>query len=473
MFMGQKERFYADIMAVNPEVTGSCNLVVVKLPNKETIKFVVDCGLFQERAYESDNNTLPFNPENVDFCLVTHNHVDHTGRLPLLAKLGFYNKIYATETTCKLLPLALEDSFKVLEEVSKRKHKPNIYQEVDIKRTLKLLEPIEYEVPTEVMEGVKVTFISNGHLVGAALILVQISYPGYEDISILFTGDYNNKNVFFDVKPLSEWIRNLPVTVVQESTYGDMDSTEIEETFEKNLLESMGKGATAVIPVFSLGRAQEILYELKCLQEQGKLEEQLPIYLDGKLAHRYTEIYLKDGLNIKEEMKEFLPKNLTFVEKSIRHNLLENRESKIILTTSGMGSYGPAQTYIPAHLVRPNVLIHFTGYCAEGTIGHRLKKAEDGEIVEIGGMVLKKRARVEYTSEYSAHAKADEMIEFLKQFNNLKLVLVNHGQTSTKSSFAERIVKEVDPKCVGILGKDYFFRVNPYGLVKTLTTKFE
>lgn len=152
---------------------------------------------------------------------------------------------------------------------------------------------------------------------------------------------------------------------------------------------------------------------------------------------------------------------------------LEDRNKKIIVTTSGMGSYGPAQTYIPEYLSRENALIQFTGYTAEGTMGNRLKETKKGETVEVAGIIRKKRAEVEYTTEYSAHAKADEMIEFLKQFKNLKLVLVNHGEIHSKNVFANRIVEEVDTKRVGLLGREYFFRVNSYGLVKTLTTKFE
>ena len=138
-----------------------------------------------------------------------------------------------------------------------------------------------------------------------------------------------------------------------------------------------------------------------------------------------------------------------------------------------MGSYGPAQMYIPEYITRKNAMIHFTGYTAEGTLGNRLKNTEVGDIVEVGGLLAKKKATVEYTTEYSAHAKADEMIEFLNQFKNLRLVLVNHGETEVKNAFAKRIVKEVETKKVGLLGREYFFRVNPYGLVKTLSTKFD
>jgi len=156
----------------------------------------------------------------------------------------------------------------------------------------------------------------------------------------------------------------------------------------------------------------------------------------------------------------------------IKSPILKDNNKKIILTTSGMGSYGPAQTYIPEYISREGALIHFTGYTAEGTMGNRLKEAKNGDAVEVGGLLVKKKADVEYTTEYSAHAKADEMIEFLKQFKNLKLVLINHGEAETKETFAKRIVEEVNTKNVGLLGRQYFFRVDSYGLVKTLSTKF-
>lgn len=470
--MSPKDRFYADIMAMHSEVTGSCNLVIVKLPNKETIRFVVDCGLFHEEEYSELNKVLPFNPKNIDFCLVTHNHVDHTGRLPFLVNKGFYKEIYATETTCKLLPYALYDSYKVLKDVSKRNHCKNLYEEGDVQRTLSYLKPCKFNQEINIGENIKVTFLNNGHLMGAAMILVQIVYLE-ESINLLLTGDYHCKNIFFDVNPIPNWILNLPLTVIQESTYGDMDTTEIKECFKENIMECIENNGTVIAPVFSLGRTQEILYELKSMQEQGILDTEIPIYLDGKLAISYTQLYLKDGLDIKPEMCDFLPENLTLVDKVSRTAVLEDEGRKIVLTTSGMGSYGPAQIYIPEYITRGNALIHFTGYTAEGTLGYRLKNTEIGDIVKVGGLLVEKQAQVEYTTEYSAHAKANEMIAFLKQFNNLKLVLVNHGEEEVKDTFAERIVKEVNPKRVGVLGKDYFFRVNPYGLVKTMGTRFE
>lgn len=471
--MGKKCRFYADIMAMHNEVTGSCNLIIVKFPNGESLRFVVDCGLFQEKKYYELNTELNFNAENIDFCLVTHAHIDHIGRLPYMVKNGFFKPIYTTKTTAKLLPLALTDSFKILNLISKRKNIKRLYSDIDVEKTLQLIKPCEYNETIQIHENVKATFFNNGHLLGAGLILVQISYPEYEDINLLFTGDYNNKNTFFDVQAIPQWVLELPLTIIQESTYGYMDSCEVHKCFKNNIKKRLASNGTVVSLVFSLGRAQEILYELKNMQKSGELNVKIPIYLDGKLAIKYTDLYIKDGLDIKEEMKEFLPENLKFLDKKSRSIVLKDTRKKIILTTSGMGSYGPAQTYIPQYISRTNTLIQFTGYTAEGTIGNTLKNTSIGNLIEIGGLLLPKIADVQYTTEYSSHAKADEMIEFLKQFKNLKLVLVNHGETETKKIFAERITKEVKAKMVGLLARDYFFRVNTYGLIKTVSTKFK
>lgn len=172
--MGSKDRLYADIMAVHPEVTGSCNLVIVKQPDNSTVKFVVDCGLFQERQYSKNNESLPFIPANIDFCLVTHNHVDHVGRLPFMVNKGFDKEIYMTETTAKLLPLALEDSHKVLRDVAKRQNHSPLYSEADVSQTMRLIHSCKYNETIQIRPNIKATFFMNGHLMGASSILVQI-----------------------------------------------------------------------------------------------------------------------------------------------------------------------------------------------------------------------------------------------------------------------------------------------------------
>lgn len=470
--MSGKNRVYADIIAFHPEVTGSCILCIIKYKSGEKIKFVVDCGLFQEPKYVELNKYLPVKPEELDFVLVTHNHIDHIGRLPYLVKEGFYKNIYTTNVTKILMEPALNDTCKVLKNLAKRNNQSPLYKGEDVEKTLSLVKGCDFEQTIEVVPNVKVTFFKNGHLLGAALILVQISSPYEEDINLLFTGDYRKENTFFKVPDLPEWLLDLPITIIQESTYGEQNSSEIYHCFVNNIYQATQEEKDIVIPVFSLGRAQEVAYSLRTMQDFELLSTEYPIYLDGPLSQKYTAIYLNRDIGIDEQMKDFLPINLKYITIENRDDIIESTKPKIVLTSSGMGSYGPAQSHIPAILRRKNGLIHFTGYMAEGTLGRTLKDTSYGEAVNVGGLVVQKRAQVEYTNEFSAHAKADEMIEWLQQFKNLKLVLINHGAIDTKVSFAKQVLENVKVKNIGILGNDYFFRVTPYGLAKTLGTKF-
>ncbi len=483
--MGNNIRFYADIMQPPSEVTGSFNLVIVKIYDK-TIKFIVDCGMYQEREYEQQNVAFPVKPETLDFAVLTHNHVDHNGRFPFLVKSGFSGPIFTTVPTSMLLGRALGDNLKVMSDTSKRSNSSQLYCEDDVDKTLKQMVPCKYLEPIVVNEHVILHFLYNGHLTGAASVLVQIKCQGCKDIWILFSGDYNNKNMFFPVPPIREWIRDIPhLTVVCESTYGLMNSWDIEYVFEENILNAIRAEKTVIIPAFSLGRSQEVLWTLKDMKERYRQEFRgLPIYFDGKLAFYYTDMYrhlyeerTDDGKRVVEfyeDKIDFIPPDLIRVsDKGIRRDIVADSKSKIIVTTSGMGSYGPAQTYIPAYIKRSDALIHFTGYCAEGTLGYRLKEAEIGEVVEVGGLQVEKAGNVEFTKEFTAHAKADELIQFLQQFRNLDTVLVNHGSSEAKKAFAKRVVKEVRPNQVGILGEEYFFRVNSDGFDKQMGSKFK
>lgn len=462
--MGNKIKLYLDIMACHPEVTGSCFLAVLKLPNRETVKFVIDCGLFQEKEYDSLNNELPFDCDEISFVVVTHNHVDHIGRLPLLFKRGYNGKVYCSTQTKILLPLALNDSQKVLADVCKRKHQSSLYNVKDVETTLNNVVGVDFNNKIKVTPNIEVTFLENGHLIGAAMILIEINYPGEEPINVLFTGDYNNKNEFLNLHELPMRVRNKRMSVVIESTYGDTSVEEINHGFfSEKVLEAIEERKTIILPVFSLGRSQEILLRLKELQDTNKLDVNIPIYFDGKLAQAYTALYCNSKILIDESKKDFFPRNLVAVNCEIREKLLQTDDCKIIVTTSGMGTYGPAQVYIPYFISKENALILFTGYTAEGSFGANLRNAEEGEIVKVGGLICKKFADVSYCNEFSAHAKSEELIELLKKFNNLRGVLINHGQTETKDAFAEKILKEIDISEVGILNREYFFRIGSYG----------
>lgn len=471
--MGTKLRTYVDLMALHNEVTGSCNFLVIKMPTGENFKIVVDCGLFQEKENSELNKDFPFDPSRLDFVLVTHNHVDHTGRLPLLVKKGYHGDIVCTPATKMLMPLALCDSCKVLKDLARRNNSKQLYTDVDVNSTVSLIKSIDFEQTIQLNRYIKATLFKNGHLLGAAIILLQIQYEDEEAINLLFTGDYNNQNMFFDVGDLPDWVKKLPLTVIQESTYGKINSEQIKPCFKENVMGKMKNGGTLIIPVFSLGRSQEILKTLREMQDMGELNSSIPVYFDGKLAIKYTNIYLKDGFGLKDDCLDFLPKNLNLVDEEIREMILnETSETKIIVTTSGSGAYGPAPIYFQKYIGNPNTLIHFTGFLFEGSLGKSLRDTPRGDFVKINGLLVKKLADVNFTSEFSAHAKADQMIEFLTKFENLKAVLVNHGETESKNQFAKKIAIQTKARNVGILDRNYFFRIGPWGIIKAMTTKF-
>lgn len=466
--MGKKSRFSYTIQAFHESVTGSCILVTVCFPDGSTNRFIVDCGNFQGKDQFESNFNFGFNPEKVDFALITHNHTDHTARLPLLVKKGFNGPIYTSHVNTVLLPPALVDSAKVLKSIAKLRNEKVLYSEGDVKDSLGQIVSVSWNKTVQLSENINATFFRNGHILGASLILVEMSFPGYENIYILFTGDYSPKNTFFDVPELPKWVRDLPLTVVIESTYGNKNSNDVQSVFKDNIISALNSRKIVMCPVFSQGRAQEVLYCLKMMQNNGDIDTNIPIYLDGNLAIKYTEKYKKSE-DISPKMRDFLPENFSYVTDSSRDELLSDNSQKIILSSSGMGSYGPAQIYIPELLSKENALIHFTGYCAEGTLGRKLMEAKPGTPVVVGGRMLKKMADVRSTSEFSAHAKADELIELLHKFKDIKMVLVNHGEPEVKEIFAERVLDEVSTKNIGILGGEYAFRLDRYGYVKSLS----
>lgn len=476
--MGNRHKFSADITSFHQNVSGSCTLISVHCP-KEKINFLVDFGLFQreEESKKEDKNyeKLPFNPQNVNFVILTHNHADHVGRVPLLYKNGYFGKVYATHDTKKMMFLSLEDNQKIIEINAKKENKKPLYNEFDKQHTLENIITYDFCETFTPHEGVKVTFLKNAHLIGAALILVQLSCEGYDDINLLFTGDYKEHNVFFETpKFVPEWISKLPrLHIICESTYGVIDSLDNEYVFEDNIFKWLKQGKqTILIPALSLGRFQEIAYTLKTMQEKGIIDKNIPIRFDGSLAIKYNNLY-KYSLNISENMKDFMPYNYMYVDNAIRNNIIDSGNTQIIVTTSGMGSFGPAQEYIPKLIERDNVGIHFTSYVADGTLGYKLLKHKNDEFVTINSVVKENKAEIATTREFSSHAKRDELVNFIKQFENVRTVLINHGEVSVKEKFANYCKHNLEnTKDIAILGTGYTIRLNTWGIVKSIYEKY-
>ncbi len=466
--MTKKSQASVNMFALHREVTGSLHFISVKSPTNKRIKFIVDCGMFQEEKYQDLNQDFPFKVEELDFALVTHGHIDHIGRLPVAVKQGFTKTIYTTYDTKVIMGIALEDSYKIL----KKDSDALMYTMQDVKNTISQVKAVEFNKTISVAENVKVTFFVNGHIPGAALILVQISEIGYEDINLLFTGDYNNTNLFFEVPELPEWVTELPLTVITEATYGDTLSTDVEYSFIETVYEATRKSKDIVIPCISLDRMQKELYKIKYMQDKNLIPNSYRIGIDGKLAQTYTSLYTNREIYIEDDIADFLPRGLEFIDKSNRQAYMLDPTPKITLTSSGMGSFGPARVHILDVLENKAGLVLFTSYLAEGTLGRKLQETVDDDTVHIGEKTIIKRGTVKFTSEDSSHAKADEMIEFLKKFKNLNSVLINHGEIATKYAFREMILKNVKVKSVEIMDNDRFFRISTDHPIKVITSKF-
>ncbi len=386
-----KADLYLDVIALHKEVTGSCILCTVRFPNREKLKFIVDCGLFQEEKYQSSNYSFPFDPSEIDFALVTHTHIDHIGRIPKLYKDGFKGKTYTSKLAAELMPIALNNTAEILssniQKNSKKKvivdssipvfdnSKP-LFDSDDVANAMQNVIGKDFNTCFKVNDHVNVTLLKNGHTLGASCILVTIHYKGQEPINVLFTGDYSGSNSFFTVEDIPDKVKNLPINIVTESTYGTTSKNEINHVFEDLVINSIKNKETLIITLFAFGRMQEIKNVLKKLQDENLLSKDIKIYSDGKLAHEYDNFYTShyEDLNI----KNFMPENITPVNGfEQRNGVLADRDCKIILTTSGMGNYGPAQVYLPYYISSPKATIIFGGYTAENTLGRKLQEVQE------------------------------------------------------------------------------------------------
>lgn len=472
---GKRTRFYVEIKGYHENVTGSCIENIITWPNGEKFYFLIDYGMYQEKEYEELSYNEEIDPQEVDALLLTHNHLDHNGAIPILVKKGYSSEIYTSLPTSHLLEISYRDSLNIFKErFAKKNHKLMPYSSQDMEKTLSLIVPVEYEhsVYLDKDKNVKATFFNNGHIVGAALILVEIKSPTlHETINLLFTGDYNTRNNFMDLKDLPEWVYKLEnLTIVTEATYGTTNSSEIVEEWEDHITWACKNDMDIYLPALAQGRYQELLYRIHNLQLENKVPQHYSVRIDGKTGIDYTLAYLKDSaLGLKPEMRaHFLPRHLKFINNpNTRKDVPHSKKKKIVIFTSGMGGFGPAKYYIPEILSKENVLLHFSSYLAEGSLGRELIETVNEETIEIMGVTLLKKAHIMTTSEFSSHAKADELIDFIKKFN-ARSVLVNHGEKDVKQQFCKRVSTEAHIKKVGNLGNGFTYRIDPYGIVTSI-----
>lgn len=438
-------------------VTGSCFMVTT---NK--YKFLVDCGMFQGQNKEVMLNVddFTFAPKDIDFVLLTHAHIDHSGRIPKLCNNGFKGKIYATKATTDLCKVMLPDSGHIqeneIEWINKKrvragKHTiPPLYTVDDAIRSLEYFEPVSYNEPVYINDNIKAVFRDAGHMLGSSIIEVWVKENGKET-KVVFTGDLGNNDTPILRDP--EFIDSADI-LVMESTYGDRNHKEREDRFEQFLdivNETIDNGGRVVIPSFAVGRTQEIVYGLNANQEKYgekyKKILKIPVYMDSPLAISATEIYKDNVQCYDEEARKYIVEGdnpvdfptLT-VTKSVDESkaINESTEPAIIISASGMCEAGRIRHHLKHNLWSEKNTVLFVGYQAVGTLGRRLIDGE--KQVRLFGEDISVNARIEYIEGFSGHA---DQTALLNWFDNIKHkptnVFIVHGEEESQEVLAGKI----------------------------------
>ena len=438
------------------DVTGSCHLV-----NIAGHKFLIDCGLFQGSLTDQMLNyeDFPFNVDEIEFMILTHAHIDHSGRIPKLYKLGYRNPIYCTSATKELCKIMLPDSGHIqeneIEWVNRKRMRagkaPNdpIYTEQDAIDSLEIIEGIEYNNRIKINDNISFELIDAGHMLGSSIVELYVKEDD-EEKKIVFTGDLGNNNL-----P----IINDPVTIdsadvlVMESTYGDrLHSSLVDQSskFIQIILDTVRRGGNVVIPSFAVGRTQEILYEINKYLTDDRIKDELskiPVYVDSPLAVNATRIFESQHSYYDEEALSYLLKgdnplvfdNLHFIETSQESQALnEDMEPKIIISASGMCEVGRIKHHLKHNLYRSECTILFVGYQAEGTLGRRIMNGEP--LVKIFGEEIAVRAEIKSLDAFSGHADRDGLLNWVGAMTKKPdQIFIVHGEVEAQRVLSEYI----------------------------------
>ncbi|MDK9704205.1 MAG: MBL fold metallo-hydrolase [Sulfuritalea sp.] len=441
------------------EVTGSCTLI-----ETGDCRFLVDCGMFQggREARSKNLNALKFGCDvrSIDFVLLTHAHIDHSGLLPMLSVLGYRGPVYATPATVDLLGVLLRDSAHIQEKESewqlrhqrrrgqggKAGTQPPLYTVAQAEASLKLLRPVPYREPIRPVETVAVNFHDAGHILGSSWLEVTVSGEG-RPRRLVFSGDLGMRErpVLNDPEPP---IADADLLLI-ESTYGDRLHRSLQET-EDELVAAFERtrrtGGNLVIPAFAVGRTQELIYILADLVRRQRLAP-LKIYVDSPMATAATHITLRHPELVDSHTHELIdwmrrhPKKMSveFVADVERSRALnEVRGGAVIISASGMCEAGRIKYHLRENLPRSECSILITGFQAAGTLGRRL--VDGARLVNIFGKPVAVRARIYTVGGLSAHADQAGLLDWLRGFRKApKHAFVVHGEPAASEAFARAI----------------------------------
>ncbi len=435
------------------EVTGSRTLL-----EAAGRRILIDCGM-EQGADIYENPELPVAPGEVDYILLTHAHIDHSGMLPLLVAQGYTGPIYATEATTRLCGIMLLDSAHIQEsEANWRNRKAKrsggeeikpLYTVADAQQTLKQFHPCAYGKDLELPEGIVIRFQDAGHLLGSASIYVTA-----EEKTVLFSGDLGNL-----ARPLIRDPQKPTKAdfVVIESTYGDrIHGARADYTGQltRILQDTLDRGGNLVIPAFSVGRTQELLYLIREIKQQGRIHghDNFPVYVDSPLSVEATKIYsggLMDYYD--EETLELLKRGIDPIQFPGLRTSVSSADSmainldptpKVILSASGMCEAGRIRHHLKHNLWRPQSTVLFVGYQSEGTLGRKL--LDGATSLKLFGETVAVAAKIEQMDGISGHADRDMLLDWLRAMEvKPKRVFVNHGEDAVADAFAETIRQQL------------------------------
>ena len=435
------------------QVTGSKHLLEF-----DDARILFDCGMFQGRRKEANeiNKTLGFDPAEIDAMVLSHAHIDHCGNIPTLVQKGYPKAVHATSATADLLPIMLRDSAHIqeadaayLNQKTNRRGQPPVvplYTLADVEASLKLIRPHDYNEPVPLPGGVVVTHVDAGHILGAALALVEIPKPGGDYLRIALAFDLGRRNLPLLHNPVQ--LQDVDV-LIAESTYGDRlhdNALNAREELRDGIVRALGRGGKVLIPTFALGRAQEIVYHLVQLRDRGEIPS-VPVFVDSPMAQAIAGVFEKNTDYLDDESHVLRgqvgsvvkPDWLTFTE-SVEESksITSSKTSSIVIAASGMCEHGRILHHLKHGIENEKNLILLVGYQAENTLGRRIQNNE--KKVRIFGDEFALKAEVQTLHSFSAHADRLELFRYARDAKPKKVFLV-HGEQSQRESFA-RLLQE-------------------------------